>query len=153
MVWIAGIGITLILLFTFPRQMGIVFVSLVGIAAAVGGYFYFVEQTNIKKKSLISINATYDKTQCTDPNYPLSLVVHNGSTEVLNRLSLEVTANRVGYSDSVFFDYFTSDKIMQPNEYYSSCWSLDDYKMKALQFLPSALTWKAKVSSVTWQDD
>jgi hypothetical protein len=152
MVWIVGIGITLILLFTFPRQMGIVFVSLVGIAAAVAGYFYFVEQTNIKKKALISIKATYDGTLCTDPNFPLSLVVHNGSNEVLNRLSLEVTASRVGYSDNVFSDYFTSDKIMQPNEYYSSCWRLDDYKIKALQLPPLVLTWKAKISAVTWQD-
>ncbi len=152
MVWIVGIGILLFLLFTFPRQTGIAIGSLVGIAAAIAGYFYLQDQANNKKRELVSVDAAYGGSICTDPNFPLSLVIHNGSSEPLDRLSIDVTANRVGFSDDLFFEYFSSDKIMQPNEYYSACWRLEDYKVKALQFPPSTLTWNAKISTVEWHE-
>jgi hypothetical protein len=152
MVWIIGIGIFLFLLFMFPRQTGLTIGSLVGIATAIAGYFYLQDQANNRKRALVTVNAAYGGTLCTDPNFPLSLIIQNGSDAALDKLSIDVTANRVGYSDDVFFEYFSSDKIMQPNEYYSACWRLDDYKMKALQFPPLTLTWKAKASIVTWRE-
>jgi hypothetical protein len=152
MIWIVGIGMFLFLLFMFPRQTGITIGLLVGIAAAIAGYFYLQDQADRRNRALVTVNAAYGRTLCTDPNFPLSLVIHNGSKVALDKLSIDVTANRVGYSDDVFFEYFSSDKIMQPNEYYSACWSLDDYKMKALQFSPLTLNWKAKASIVYWHE-
>jgi hypothetical protein len=152
MIWIVGIGIFLFLLFMFPRQTGVTIGILVGIAVAIAGYFYLQEQADIKRRALVSIDVAYGGTVCTDPNFPLSLVIHNNSDAALDKLSIDVTANRVGFSDNVFFEYFSSDKILRPNEYYSACWRLDDYKLKALQYPPTTLTWNAKVSTVTWQE-
>lgn len=151
MIWIIGIGIFLFLLFAFPRQTGVTIGSLVAIVAVIVAYFYIQDQAEKSRVARVAVQATYGGALCTDPNFPLLLVIHNGSDRTFAKLSIDVFANREGYSDSLVFENIYSDKIMQPNENYSACWSVGDYQMKTLKFPAPTLNWKAVISFVTWQ--
>ena len=153
MVWIVGIGIFLFLLFMFPRQTGVTIGLLVALGAAIAGYFYLQDQFAQRKESQILISASFDASVCSDPKFPLSLRIHNGANTALDKLSIRVFANRNGFSDELYNDFYSSDKIMQSGENYSACWSLSDYKLKELGMPPAYLNWKAIVSTVQWHEN
>lgn len=155
MIWIALI-IGIILIFVFPKQMGILAgVIVLGIAST---YLYLQAEENNRKKQRdsVTISINYDTSACSN-EYPLAVNFRNGSNKTVEKIRWNIGAYRPGYSDNVVIyegytsEYSTpyeSDKILSPNQGFGLC-----YKTPKLSAgnEPETVSWKAVSKSVAFQ--
>jgi hypothetical protein len=129
MIWVAII-IGIILLFVFPKQMGMIIgLVVVGIG---GAYFYFEEEAKERKRqrNSVIINISYDLNACST-GYPLHVTINNQSKKRVDKVSWNVGAFRPGYSNNIV-DYgysgeydtpYSSDKILNSGQGSGSCYT------------------------------
>jgi hypothetical protein len=154
MVWIAII-IGIILLFIFPKQVGI----LIGLAVAGIGvtYLYLQAEENDRKKQkeAVKITVAYDLKACSE-EYPIHITVRNDSKKKVNEVSWNISAHKPGYSNNVV-DYgysgeystpYSSDKIINPGQGYGLCYKAPTIKGSDK---PEALNWSAVSKSIYFE--
>lgn len=153
MIWIALI-IGIILIFIFPKQMGILAaLAVVGIA---GVYLYLQAEENDRKKQrdAVSINITYGSPVCSS-DFSLAVNIMNGSRKTVTKVRWNIGAYKPGYSNNVV-DYgysseystpYESDKILSPNQSFAVC-----YKTPKLNSgnKPDSVNWSAVSKSVVF---
>lgn len=148
MAWLVGIGIFVLLLIRFPRQVGAVIgIALLGIAG-LALYSWVTGSQADRQKALIVVSASVTPTICSDPKYPISVQVQNHSNRVLNSVSFLLQGFVPGHSNATATDYLTSDLIvpigLQVWQCWNKPWAYPDYGD------PKTLQWHASVSSVDW---
>jgi hypothetical protein len=156
MAWVLGIGVSLVLLFAFPKQM---IALLVLAAVAVGGFLYLMHledvrriEANERDRAQVAIRAKADSKICNDPRYPVMVELSNrSSSRTLNSVYFSLAAHKPGYSGSVVNNTHTSDKILAPGEKYVDCWSLDSWVKPPEGYTYDMLQWDASTNSVTWR--
>jgi hypothetical protein len=158
MAWVIGIGITLFLLFKFPKPMlGIVGVFII-IAVGTAGYLWLNEKQESALRNAITIDVVHDPSRCS-PEYPLFITISNRSARTLKRLNFYVTGFREGYSDPVFETASTwdTDKIISPNQTFQQCWSSPPKSYGVSDIIaqsnpPEKLQWVGKVAYLSWAE-
>jgi hypothetical protein len=124
MVWVVGIGLFVLALLAFPKQVGI-FLLIVG--ALIGGailYYQNQESERVRELAAIRISVAYDLATCTS-THPIAMSISNGTRRTILELNINLSAKRPGYSDDVYTDYVRSTRILAPSTIYSACWQLD----------------------------
>jgi len=153
MAWVVGIGFGLLLLFVFPKQTIAVVIGL----AVVGGLLLYIEQRNNSRyyqareeeRRAIEVTAKVDS-RCDDPKFPLFIGVVNRGKKALMKTSFDVKAFRPGYSDPVVSTLlYKSDKIVEPNEGWGTCWSLPSEIPEGLRL--QDLVWEVKPWDMTFR--
>ncbi len=120
MVWVVGIGLGLLLLFAFPKQMGALIVLLVLAGAGLFGFLYLQDQQRAeeyrKREESITLSATYDAAGCS-AEYPILITIRNNYTQTIESLTFELGGYREGYSSPVYQGHsYESDRIMAPGD-------------------------------------
>ena len=155
MIWIALI-IGIILIFVFPKQMGILAAVVVVGIAGIYVYLQADENDRKKQKDAVSITVSYGSSICSK-EYPIAVNVKNGSRKTVTKVSWNIGAFKPGYSNNVVeYSYssseystpYESDKILNPNQSYGVC-----YKPPALKSgnKPDSVNWKVVRKSVVFQ--
>lgn len=147
MAWILGIGIFLLLQFTFPRQIvGLILILVVGGA----GLYAFSEMTKEQRRRAVKLTAAYSPGACS-PDFPILVAIRNDSDRSVGRTWFSLRGYREGYSKPVLSaTLLNTDKIIGPGEAWAGCWAIpDDYGRKT-HANTSALIWKAEASSVSY---
>jgi hypothetical protein len=155
MVWVVGIGIGLLLLFAFPRQMGAVILFLVVGAGVLFGFIYNAEQQRAeehrKKIESITISAAYDP-GC-EAAFPILISIRNGYTQTIQTLTFELGGYREGYSSPVYRGLsYKSDRIITPGQTYTACWTQPGLDYGAQEAPAASLTWRASYSYATFSN-
>ena len=150
MVWVVGIGIGLLLLFAFPKQMGAVILFLVLAGAGLFGFITLQEQQRAeeyrKKVESIGLSASFDMVRCS-AEFPILIGIRNGYTETIQSLNFELGGYREGFSSPVYLGRsLQSDRIIRPGETYEVCWSVPSLDYGATAGPPQALNWRATYS-------
>lgn len=152
--WVLGVGIGLWLLFRYPKKMGITIAVVVALATAGAGVLYWVQSTATRNHeaevATLKTKARADSSVCTDPAYPIAVAFHNTSNRILEYVTFNLEARRPGYSSAVYSNYQTSDRILQPDDVYTSCWSLASYKNLG-GHQAADLDWSVAIYSVRFQ--
>ena len=126
MAWIVGIGISLLLLFMFPRAVGAV---LLLIALLAGGLFLWIKVDGdraARRREAISVVVSHDTVKCSE-KYPLFIVIYNSSKDTINSVRFDVEAHRSDFSSPLYrsgYHEYSSDRIIPGMEGWGSCWSL-----------------------------
>lgn len=154
MAWVIGIGIGLVLLFAFPKQMGAVILLLVVGAAGLFGYLYIEEQRRDEeyreRQESVSISANFDAGRCS-AEFPIIIKISNNNTETLLSLTFGFSGFREGHSSPVYEAiYVTSDRIIAPGQSYEACWAVPKLNYGAEATPPGTLMWKANPTSPTF---
>ena len=148
MVWVIGVGIFLVLLFAFPRQMGYLFLGLLGIAAAL----YFANQLEQAQKSKVSVRAAFDKAVCANPEFPIAVWISNGASKTVTHTSFRLAGYRPSHSSAVASQFAQTDRIIEPGGIYSACWQPPStFNSPPLDL--SSLNWEAEVTSVQFKSN
>jgi hypothetical protein len=157
MVWIIGIGVGLILFFSFPKQMFAV--VLIGVVLAVGIFVLIIQneqrRSEERRRELetVAMTARGDKAFCSDPRFPVRVDVTNRSpNRTLNQVTFSLSGYKPGYSSSVLNAFsLTSDRILGPGESYVSCWSMPYQQQPPEGYTYDSLQWEVSKSYVTWR--
>ena len=77
----------------------------------------------------IAVIVKFDKTECPEKEFPLSIFVGNSSTKTIENISVYVKVTNLGYSKKIN-DYSSlhSDKLIKPTEGFQACWRVDSTK-------------------------
>jgi len=139
MAWVIGIGISLALLFAFPRQFGIALVVLVTL---IGGIFIYLKVDD-KAKEGVEIRVTYDKAKCNQDKYPLFVEIYNGSRSTINGISYVITAHRPGHSNNIAdYNVIDSGAILNQKDSHMYCVLLPNFNpYLGDSSSPEALVW------------
>lgn len=142
MAWVVGIGFFLLLLFAFPKQMGILIALCAMVVAVVVLYEQFERADKQRLAARIMTVAMYSEARCSK-EYPIVVETTNRSSKTIKKIYFDLQGYRENHSDTVLSSFTTSDRIMKPGESYVSC-----YKMPYGFNHPSQrwLSWRAKVS-------
>jgi|TARA_R110001583_G_scaffold167075_1_gene319894 hypothetical protein len=154
MVWIAII-IGIILLFAFPKQVGILIAVIVIGSGAT--YLYFEEQDKQRERQIdaVTITITFDKKSCSQ-EFPLLVSIINGSKNIVEKISWNIGAHKRGHSNNVV-DYgysseystpYSSDKILNSGQRFSVCYKTPSISGK---HLPNELDWSAVRKSISFR--
>jgi hypothetical protein len=155
MIWIAII-VGLILLFTFPKQVGM----LIGVIVLGSGatYLYFEEQDKQREKQrdAVVIKITFDIQSCSK-EFPLFVSIVNGSKNIVEKISWNIGAHKKGYSNNVI-DYgysseystpYSSDKILNSGQRFFVCYKTPSISGK---HIPKELDWSAVRKSISFRN-
>lgn len=154
MIWIALI-IGIVLIFIFPKQMGVLAaVVVVGIA---GIYLYLQAEENDRKKQRdsVAISVIYGSSVCSS-EYPIVVNIKNGSRKTVKKVRWNIGAFKPGYSNNVveygysseYSTAYESDKILAPNQSYGVCYKTPKLKSGNK---PDSVNWSAVSKSVVFQ--
>ncbi len=154
MVWVAAVGVGLLLLFMFPKQMGIVAGVAALAAAAIVTLMYLEHQRGLeeqrRREEGIELSAFYDTILC-PPEHPIVITIRNNYTETLQALTFKLGGYRPDYSSPVYFDQsYSSDRILAPGESHSWCWAVPTLQYGAQEAPPADLQWRATYSYATF---
>jgi hypothetical protein len=154
MVWISII-IGIVLLFAFPKQVGI----LIGVIVLCAGaaYLYFEEQDKQRERQrdAVAITITFDTQSCSK-EFPLLVSIINGSKNIVEKISWNIGAYKKGYSNNVI-DYgyssessmpYSSDKILNSGQRLSVCYKTPSISGK---HIPKELDWSAVRKSISFR--
>ena len=164
MVWIiGGVIILVILLSAFPKQAVWI---VAGVAVAAGtSIFYFVEesrkQADLEKQvadrrarefALIEVAADGDATACPDIRLPIAVTIRNASPDkTMKAVTFNLEGHRRGFSSIVSSARnLVSDKIIEPQGSYTSCWPLPAYSSLPDGVTPRMLQWNTIKQTVAW---
>ncbi|WP_323847035.1 hypothetical protein [Microbulbifer magnicolonia] len=145
MIWVAII-IGIILIFIFPKQMGVLGAVVVGGMGAI--YLYLQVDENSKRRDLeaVSIVVKYDTSICSE-EYPIAINFKNGSRKVVENIKWNIGAYRPGYSDNIvnygsyggeYSTPYESHKILAPNQTFGVCYKAPSLK---LGVSPNTVNW------------
>jgi len=154
MIWVAII-IGIILLFVFPKQVGILIgVVVVGCGAT---YLYFEAEENERKKQIeaVAVTVSFNTKSCSN-EFPIYVRIKNGSKKIVEKVSWNIGAYKKGYSNNVV-DYgysseystpYSSDKILNKGQSFGVC-----YKVPTLSgsLNPKDLNWSAVRKSIDFK--
>jgi hypothetical protein len=131
-----------------------VVISVVGVVSAAGGslyaHHYFTYEV---PKSQVVVTVANDPQACT-PQFPLLVSVLNGSSRVIVRTWVYVSAHIPNRStDYAKFESLDSDRIIPPGEEWRQCWSaqLNSYATGGTQVDRGALVWSLGSYRVAFQ--
>lgn len=118
-------------------------VALIGlsilISGGVYGYEYLTKTRHINNVTVTMSVATDD--ECPD-DFPIKIFVGNGSRKTINKITIYPEARREGYSDDLAgIASVESDKIIPPNEGYSTCWRGELSYEYEKRYKPADLIW------------
>lgn len=126
MAWIVGIGLTLILFFSYPKQMALLAV----LAAILIAWIFWGDYQNRNEKSqlnsMINIKIVFDDQSCSS-EFPLLITVLNNSGAHLTKVHFGINGYRNGFSDPLYNSYYSeyeSDKILAPGERWAGCYRI-----------------------------
>ena len=157
MIWAVTIAI-IVLLFIYPKQMGVLlFVLLAGIGI-VALIDYLVSSQKEKEQKLVSVAVSYDPSSCSKDS-PLSFRIRNGSKKIVNKVSWNIIVTAKGSSSNIvdyesFPNYqgeystgphsesstpYSTNKNLTPGELFSVC-----YKAPLIreELPPQSVIWK-----------
>jgi hypothetical protein len=146
MEWVIGIGIFAVLLFAFPRQMGILFLILAVIGLGIWGYLSAQSRSRALDLANLEMTASHGNPRC-DAEFPILVSMTNATGKRINSISFRLEAFRPGYSANVYSEYPRSDRIIEPSTGYSSCWSINRYSLRTDDDV-STLNWTASPTSI-----
>jgi hypothetical protein len=125
------------------------------LASCVLGAGWWVNSTNeTAQLSKIDIQISFDKSKCSDPRSPISILINNRTTGTIDNVRFAISATRPGFGSRIYTDYLTSDRILPPNAEWTHCWALDGYAVRNGTIRgnqPESLDWHATVSSATFK--
>jgi hypothetical protein len=151
--WVLGIGFFLILLFSFPRQMGVL-IALV-IAGGVLLYIHTERQAESRRKeqSLVETRASWNSVVCKSPTHPVLVLFANKNNKSTKEMRFSLQAHRPGFSKPVFDDYKSSDMIVAPGEVNGLCFAINSLFGSPPPSDAASLVWTARLNSVDYQSD
>ena len=144
-------------LFKFPRQTLYV---LGGLAVLIGAGVLYL-QADLKRnaqgyaeqkarEATVTISAAYDLKACS-AEFPLRVLISNGSTSVLNKVNWRWSAFAPGRStDIIMYGYLnmgSSDRILQPNTQITLCYKVPELTEKIDR---ATLQWTTKRDDVSF---
>lgn len=149
-VWIVGIGIGLLLLFSYPKQIGalilLVVLGAVGLFMAIQNAEQRRAEEHRKKVASIGLTATFDPVRCA-AEFPILIGFRNGYTQTIQSLNFDLAGYREGFSSPVYVGrYLRSDRIIRPGETYEICWSVPSLEYGAQAEPPQDLNWRVTYS-------
>lgn len=124
MAWVALV-VGLVLLFFFPRQMGVVIA--LAIAAGAGIYLYIGHQDRLAREAQdkVQVRVEYAAGKQCPPGQPLGVRVDNAGERTVARLVFHLEVRRPGHSGNLVQSHgagtFHSDRIVKPGEGYAAC--------------------------------
>lgn len=148
MEWIGAL-IFVVLLFIFPKQIGILIAFFVAVIVAIVGYNQYQTYLTEKEQNLVSISVVYSEENCIPP-MPLSVRISNKSKREIVEVGWDFVARRPGYSSNLL-DYLDqdakSDKIIKPGEVWDFCYRVP----KSQRFMePEKVEWSISGKRVTF---
>lgn len=149
MAWVVGIGLFLLLLFAFPKQVGVLIGLVCLIAAGIGLYIYLQNEMAARERAKISAFASVYPS-CSDPNFPLLIDFTNNSKKRVMKIFFDIRGYREGFSDAIAGDYSrSSDRIIEPGASYTSCWTYPNTYGRQIDF--TGLKWTVEVNTVRFE--
>lgn len=150
---IGVIGLTLFFIFKFPKQTGILVISLVGILILM----IYVDSRHEKQKQLVLVGVTYDVQSC-PVSRPLLINIHNETQKTVLAISAKIEVRKKGYSKNLVLngsiEPIKTDKIIKSGEKFSFCWPLPTLDAEAET--PANLEWGVESEyydkSITFSD-
>lgn len=159
MVWLLGIGIFLVLLFVFPRQMGTLLLGIVVLIALGGAYIWQQGEGRKRARASVEVSVRYDVSACSS-SFPLLVTYRNGSRRTVEKIIYDIGGFTPGYSDVVLQDDYKTDRIIPPGQTYGECWSVprayfgaSEARVTALTLAPASAQWRITSRYVTFQSD
>jgi hypothetical protein len=154
MVWIVGIGLGLVLLFVFPKQMGALLLLLVFGGLGLFAFIYSADQRRAdedrRRRETIFLSAEFNVARCT-AEFPILVTIRNGYTQTIRTLNFNLFGFREGFSTPVYRgSSYSSDRIIRPGGSYEACWSLPYLQSGAQNVQPAGLLWRASYSYATF---
>lgn len=105
--------------------MGIIIIALLGGVMYLWSTFSDWYQVG-RYKSKITVNVKFDKAECPEKDYPLSIFVGNTSTKTIEHISVDVKVTNFGYSNKINdYSSFANDKLIEPNKGFQTCWRVN----------------------------
>ncbi|RDJ05624.1 hypothetical protein [Rhizobium grahamii] len=147
---IVAVPIIIVCLLLFPRPTLTALVLFLSVGAVVGVYIYVQQSDSSGPAGMVSGTST-GASACDDPARTVLVKLSNASDRQLNVVRFRLIAKRPGYSNELYSDYFTSNKIIAPHSVFETCWALNQYR--GLETLPgkplaSDFEWSVEISSV-----
>lgn len=156
MVWVAVIFLSLILLFSFPKQfLSVLAIIGISITAIIFGLMNAEKnraQERKEQRDSVYISALFDQERCS-AEYPIVISIRNTNEETLLSLNFDLSGFREGYSSPVFktLGQYKSDKILRTGEQHDSCWPVPPLSYSAQAAPPQILNWQATYGYASFQ--
>lgn len=115
------------------KILKIIGVNVLGIAVLAGGYIAYIiieQKSKNAREEKVEITVKYDVEACA-AQFPLHVIIQNGSDRTIYSIHFDIKVHRKGYSNNLnewSWIKNESDKIIEPENFHSSCWH---YKLKA----------------------
>jgi hypothetical protein len=137
------------LLFKWALIAVVVVAGLTGATAAgLYGYEWWAYD---RHKANVHVAIFTDDKNC-NADFPLAIVIHNGSARTIEKTDLYLKARRPNRStDLTGSGSYLSDQIIKANEVWAQCWSAN-LKEEAKGEDPRKLDWSVSWVSVTFAD-
>lgn len=154
MIWIAII-VGIILVFVFPKQMGILVAVVVIAIGAIYLYLYVDENNRKKQIEAVSISVAFNAEACSE-EYPIAVNFKNGSKKTVEKIRWNIGAYRPGYSDNIvnygtysgeYSTPYETDRILSPGQTFGLCYKAPLLKSGASQ---SEVTWTIVRKSINF---
>lgn len=154
MAWVIGIGIFVLLLFSFPRQTIALCIGAIVIVAAALIWIHQADvarrETEARERALLGVSVLVDRSICADARFPLVVTIRNNSNEkTLISISISIDAYIPNYSNSVVFQSIESDRIILPRQIYQTCWAVRQPPPTGMDY--DALIWSASIFQFRWR--
>ena len=117
------------------------------IAGGVYGYDYVTKDYPISK---IDMQVSIDSEVCSDPNWPLKVLIGNRSNNTIRRVNFKIEVRMRGRStDLAKYHTYSSDKVLLHDEGWFQCWENPQESPKDLL---ADYEFKARITSVYFAD-
>jgi c-di-AMP phosphodiesterase-like protein len=136
MVWIFVIVILLVflfLLFNFPKQtLGFLAIAVLAIVGLIYYWIYLPSQEGEEREkeraryvAKVTVAVNYNSKEC-EKDFPLAIIITNGSQRTINDVEWTIGVFRPGYSSNLagYENDYSSDKILAPGERWRACYRL-----------------------------
>lgn len=75
-----------------------------------------------EEEDYVDISVAYDS-NCPD-DFPLTIKITNNYNETIENTRFSITGRRDGFSDELYDEGYSTDKIIEPAATYESCWRI-----------------------------
>jgi hypothetical protein len=155
MIW-AALIIAIVLLFLFPKKMGLVAGLIIATFLAVVVYIKVDEGNRKSQLDAVSIVIEYGTSNCSFAE-PVNVVIKNGSGSTVESVKWSISAYQAGYSANVIDDGkyygtnqapYESRQALAPNESISLCYEVPTLKS---DINVSGLSWEGVNKQVLFE--
>jgi len=111
-----------------PKIISIIVLIFIVVGVITGLVIWYLDKKTTDENNKIFVGVKYDDVEKCSPEYPLAILVSNGSNKTISSVDVTIKITKKGYSTDISFSpLYILDRIVPPEKSYIQCvkYSLD----------------------------